>query len=212
MNTNLIALGARCPLHSETQAVGACDHCGRFLCPACVSVRDEQRIVCEECVPDWAPRDGLHYVPVGRLAVMSLLTAGIYPVAWHYKLWKSMAARHREPNIPLLRALFSPLTYPLMLRQLRDNEPDAVGLSGWLGLGHLVFAFLSVRDELWALILGAFGWVFLLPVAAMIAKNTPDAVLRKRDPLGPRHLVAGTLGALLWALIVLGEMAERLDL
>lgn len=213
MNSNQVgsALGARCPLHPENQAVGACDHCGQFLCADCVAKRADQRIVCEECVLDWAPRDALHYVPVARLAVMSVLTVGLYPIAWHYQVWKSMSVRYHEPKSAFIRALFNQFTYPLMLQRLREDEPDAASLSYGLGLGYFVCQILATREGLWTLPIGASAFLFLVPVASMIAKTTPEAIKRERDQVGVRHLVAGVLGIMLWGLIVLGELAPYLE-
>jgi len=183
-----------------------CDRCGRFLCVGCIEANVKGRVVCSECLPDWVPPEGYYYVPPWRFVLLSILTVGVYPWYWQYRVWKSIRKEHGLELSPFWRAFFGTITYTFMVKHMKEWEPKAEGLSLWLGAAYLLMNSLGIRDDVASFYIGQLAFVFLLPVVSVIAGNTPEAWRRRRAGFKTRHAVASLLGAMLWALILIGEI------
>lgn len=132
-------------------------------------------------VADALPAGEPLYFAVSRLklAVMSVVTLGLYEIYWFYQNWKCVQRMGERVSAPL-RAVFYPLiSYPLF-RRIREQAQDS-------GVGHdfsagALAAALFVLTLLWRLpdpwwLVAFLGFVPLLPV-----QNAVNAINRKHAP------------------------------
>ena len=163
------------------------------------------------------PGEGARYYPVSilKFVVMSVPTAGLYHVYWFYKSWCYVRERDQSDIWPFVRAFFAPLTYPLLLRDLNDEEAqrqdEELRLAGapsvfgpWIGY--------LVTNSLWRLP-GLLGWLALLSFVPLLpalrrinALNGPDsAAFASHSRWGVRHVLLLILAAPLLGLLIAGD-------
>jgi hypothetical protein len=200
---------AMCPKHPDAVAGDICARCGDFLCGDCVSVRSRAGAWCVDC-SEHADLDHLHYVPVGRFLVLSVLTWGFYALYWNYRYWQSVKQIERSDIWPFVRAMFDGITFFWVIADINRRTHAYEGRVGpkvpqVLAVFNLLLGFMgNAPDPFWMLTLVA---PFLaIPVLLRISEMTPDRVKAERDPLQPRHWIAGVCFGLLWLLAGLGSL------
>src|SRR5687767_15670126 len=83
-------------------------------------------------------------VSLTKLAVMSLVTFGIYELYWSYKQWDAQRRRDTEDMMPFWRAVFAPLwAFSLFPRLQRLSDTHGVGVA-WSGTA-LAVAYLVLH-------------------------------------------------------------------
>ncbi len=124
------------------------------------------------------------YFPIstGKLAVMSIVTFGLYEIYWFYQNWSRERARTKEDLWPVPRAIFGVLfAYSLFNRiraqALASNVPPFAS-GGLLALAYfLITGTWRLPDPYWLLCLLTF--LPLLPVQAAVNRlnqqTAPDA-------------------------------------
>jgi len=147
-------------------------------------------------------------VSLGKLALMSLGTLGLYQVYWFYKNWKCVQNSGDKVSAPI-RAVFYPLvSYPLF-RRVRDRAA-AAGVEGRLQAGLLALA-LFVLSMLWRLpdpwwLAGLAGFLPMLPVQSAVneinARLAPQADPNARFSGG--NIAGMIVGGLVLLLAVVG--------
>jgi len=121
-------------------------------------------------------------VSVTKLAVLSLLTFGLYELYWFYKNWHCIKKRERSSILPAARALFGVFFCYACFARIRDYG-ERVGVAprlsaGPLAAGWIVINLLSRLPEPWWLV-SLLAFVMLLPVQDYVnrvnAKQAPNA-------------------------------------
>lgn len=122
------------------------------------------------------------FFPVSRLklALMSIVTFGIYEVYWFYKNWKCVQRNYGDDVNAPIRALFYPIvSYPLFKR-IRDHAKtarvEANVQAGLLAIVVFVFATLWRLPDPWWLV------SFLGFVPLVLVQNAVNAINRKLAP------------------------------
>ncbi len=87
--------------------------------------------------PEYAP------ISVSKFVVLDVVTCGLYSIVWFYRSWRYIKRRDGSSVWPWARALFNPITYYLLLEDLRDN-------SGRAPHGAVVLAYFFI-NLLWRL-------------------------------------------------------------
>jgi hypothetical protein len=151
------------------------------------------------------------YFPVGlvKLAVMSVVTLGVYKLYWFYQNWKAARRLDGDNPWPVPRALFYPIMSYSLFRRI-DRYASRSGVPGRmaaLGLALALFVLeLAYRlpDPYWLLALLSF--VPLLPVQATVnainAKVAPHAEANRRFTAW--NVVGIVVGIAFLALIFIG--------
>ena len=122
------------------------------------------------------------FFPVGelKLALMSIVTLGLYEVYWFYKNWKCVQRNSGEKVSAPLRAIFYPvISYPLFKRirsHAKTSGVEADFPAGALACAVFVMTLLWRLPDPWWLA-GFLGVAPLLPV-----QGAANAVNRKLAP------------------------------
>lgn len=151
------------------------------------------------------------FFPVGllKLALMSLVTLGLYEVYWFYKNWQCVQRLNNEKLSAAIRALFYPVTAYFLFRRIRDHGTTIEGgvplQAGLLALAVFILIALSrLRDPFW--LASLFAFLPLLPVQSLVnainGRAAPDADPNRR--FQPWNIVALVVGGLFLILAVVG--------
>ncbi|HEV3008209.1 MAG TPA: hypothetical protein VGX52_04165 [Burkholderiales bacterium] len=115
-----------------------------------------------------------------KLAVMSIVTFGLYEIYWFYKNWKCVQRNTGDDVSAPLRAVFYPLiSYPLFKRirsHARSSGVESDFPAGVLAIAVFLVALLWRLPDPWWLV-SFFGFLPLLPVQRAV-----NAVNRKLAP------------------------------
>ena len=164
-----------------------------------------------------SPGEGVRYYPVStfKFGVMSVFTLGAYHIYWFYKNWCYVRERDQSGIWPFVRAFFGPLTYPLLLRDLNDEEAQLRDEELQLAAAPSVFgpwAGYLLTSSLWRLPglpgwLGLLAFVPLLPALRRInALNGPaSAAFASHSRWRVRHVLLLILAAPLLGLLIAGD-------
>jgi hypothetical protein len=121
---------------------------------------------------DTASAEKARYFPVSilKFCVMSVLTLGVYQLYWFYQSWSYVRERDDSDIWPPVRALFGVFTYPLLLRDLSDEEsqlreagPQLAAAPSALGPSAGYFAV----NTFWGMP-GLLSWVSLLSFVPLL--------------------------------------------
>jgi hypothetical protein len=141
-----------------------------------------------------------------KLALMSLVTFGLYEVYWFYKNWQCLQRLGHKLNAPI-RAVFYPLTAWWLFKPIAEQARKA-GLSlqaGGLALAVLIFGGLWRLPEPWWLV-SLLGFLPLLPVQQVVndlnRQVAPDADPNSR--FTGANIAALVLGGVLIILTLIG--------
>ena len=150
-------------------------------------------------------------VSVGKFAVMSLCTFGLYEVYWAYKHWDAMRRREQERLSPFWRAFFAPLWGFSLLPRLQQLTAVYGVPATWSGSGLALAYFLlhigyRLPDPLWLISLLSF--IPLLVVQRSVNELNravaPEAL--RNDSYTGLNVVAIVLGGLIVLLAILGTL------
>jgi len=150
------------------------------------------------------------FFPVGKvkLAVMSLVTFGLYEIYWFYKNWQCVQ-RLGENVIAPVRAIFYPLTSYWFFKHVNE-ELEKAQIGRTLGAGGLAAAVLllgllwRLPDPWWAV--SFFSFAPLLPVQDAVnelnRKVAPDSDRNAR--LSGWNIAGIVIGGLFLILTIIG--------
>jgi len=174
-------------------------------------------IVLLYCLIEWrvdsrrgGPVEGGFYFPVSlpKLFVLSIATLGLYQLYWFYRNWKYVKRRDGSPIMPFWRALFSPIWFYPLYRDLKRDSRERFGkvlLPGapWIVLLLLLFVGLGVMESFGGFfeLLSLLSVLCLLPYANYILhinRDRPQAV-RHLSVWRPRHYLMTLVAAALVA-------------
>ena len=198
--------GARCAVHPDREALGACRRCGNFACQAC-GTELAKGLVCAACAETVAG-SRYHAVPVGRFAFFQVATFGGYGLYWFWKNWSMIKHQDGSDIWPVARAIFASFSYFALLEDLNTrlalrNRPRA--LSPGLAIGYLVWGALwRLPDPYWLISLGQFA--FLLPAVSAIRGLASDAARKEGARWRVRHTILAIASSLFMVLGVFGAL------
>lgn len=147
-----------------------------------------------------------------KLAVMSVVTLGLYDIFWFYWNWRLVRLREGTRIMPFLRAFFSIFFCYQLFRKVRSfNVTGGPGgadlMAGPLAIGWIALSLMSALPGN-GYLLYLLGFVFLLPVQAAVNRINAQAA-----PTAPRNAgftawnwVGIVLGGLMYVLMVVGMM------
>lgn len=161
------------------------------------------------------------YIPVNRLIVLSILSMSIYDAYWIYKNWRYLKERQGLRIRPFWRGWFGIFYCHSLLNNIHDDEearqfqeptfsPGALA-TGWVLLlivSNIISRLPSIEATLIAAVVP--GFLCLMPVQKYI-----NAVTEQRNPQqtyygwSAGHIVCLVLGGLIWAILLLGLVAEQ---
>ena len=122
-----------------------------------------------QTAPQYAP------VSVSKFVIMCLVTFGLYTIPWFYRCWRYTRDRDGSDIWPSMRALFNPLTYYMLLKDLRENTRYEI--AGLFALLYFVMeALWRLPDPYW--LLSTLAFVALLPAVQAINDLNRDATSR----------------------------------
>ena len=145
-------------------------------------------------------------IPLGKVVGMSIVTFGLYHLAWHYRQWKRLKETG-DDVWPIPRAIFGGITFFFLVNRILDKLrfhdcPTSLGY----GTPFLYFIcqFFWRLPGVWSLT----GVLTILPlVTAQTAINKLNRHLGYPDPkaeIGPGTIVAIGFGLVLWLFFALG--------
>lgn len=177
-----------------------------------------QRRVSVPTAPRQAPQapTATPYFPVstGKLAVMSVVTFGLYEIYWFYQHWTRERARTGENLWPVPRAIFGVLFAYSLSRRIRGQalaaKVPAFESPGLLAVAYfLITGTWRLPDPYW--LIGLFAFVPLLPVQA--AANRVNQYMAPtappNDAYSAANIVMIVLGAISLILIVFSLLAPK---
>jgi len=183
-------LQARCALHPDRPAEGACTRCGDYACAACNSVGFDSGVLCTQCAEIMAA-NRYHVVPVWRFALFCTLTFSIYVLYWFWKTWSVIKRRDGSDIWPVARAFFSGFTYFSLMTDINTHlalRGSRRHLSTVLGIGFLVTTALHRLPSPYNMMSFA-SFVFLLPAVAAVRELAGEGALSNAR-WSVRHTVA----------------------
>ena len=113
------------------------------------------------------PPPGPQYAPVSvsKFVVLGLVTWGVYSIVWFYRCWRYAKARDGSDIWPSVRAIFNPITYYMLLSDLRERESYEISVVFALAY-FLLESLWRLPDPYWLISLLAF--LALLPAVQAI--------------------------------------------
>ena len=157
------------------------------------------------------------HIPVTRLVVLSILSAGLYEVYWIYKNWRYLKERDGLEIWPFWRGIFGVFYCHSLLRAIRyDSQANALEKAdfspGWLAAGWIIFTVVynglgrleSSFVYLAGMLLFFPSFLFLVPVQQYI--NRVNAKIQPTPPFYPwsaGHIVCILFGVVLFWLPML---------
>lgn len=144
-----------------------------------------------------APRGPIFlHIPVVRLVVLSILSAGLYEVYWIYKNWRYLKERDGLEIWPFWRGIFGVFHCHSLLRAIRyDSQANAIEEAdfspGWLAAGWIIFTVvyngLGRLEDSFIYLVGMLlffpSFLFLVPVQQYI--NRVNAKIHPTPPFYP---------------------------
>ncbi|MEJ0087562.1 MAG: hypothetical protein WDO72_17960 [Pseudomonadota bacterium] len=151
------------------------------------------------------------YFAVGlvKLAVMNMVTFGIYQVYWFYRQWNFVRVRDRSDIWPVPRAIFAIIfVYPLFQRIRSDAAQHQV--PGGLAAGPLATVFI-LCNFIWRAPDPWWLAGFLTTVVVVVAQKVVNEINVAASPDHDRNERFGgwnwfgiVVGGVFWALVMIG--------
>lgn len=164
---------------------------------------------------------GSYYaMSVTKLWIMSILTFGLYDLAFFYRHWRHLRDHHGRPLSPFWRTIFSSFMYFGLNAQVSEvarlyqvSVSSILGIAPFLYFGvHVVsrmsessFAEASAAFDVLAFVVVPFGTYSLTltqsAVNRILEKERYTGAVNSKATVG--SVIAGVIGALLWCLVLL---------
>lgn len=162
-----------------------------------------------------------YFVPVGRLVLLSIISAGIYAIYWIYRNWRYLKERDALSISPFWRGFFGVFYMHKLLRaihgdqQVRTLQPAAFS-PGWLATGWVILVVIGnivsrIPEPAVAfpfLLLSQLSFLFLIPVQNYI--NGVNHMLSPKPQFHPwtgGDAICLIIGLVFWPLVFIGLKA-----
>ncbi|MCF7749609.1 hypothetical protein KQ945_02540 [Bacillus subtilis subsp. subtilis] len=164
-------------------------------------------------VPQFASRDavaGEYYSPPTlKLASLSLVTLGLYPLYWFWQNWRAIKRETGGTQWPWARAVFAPLWSFLCFSDLRDIAVSRRrDLAFAPGLLAAVYFLLNLAGRLPGALtlLSLFTFVPILPINSLLRRYHREEGVdtRRMDRFGVWHILLLVFGGLFLLLVLFG--------
>ena len=195
----------------------ACPNCGAsfeqtaqpdevdYTCSECGEIIELQAKACPKCGAILYVQ--YYSVSIGKLALLSICSIGIYQLYWFYKNWVLIKEQERKKILPVVRAIFSLIFCHQLFKRILVSA-QSVGYkqkySPWiLTIAYIIIPFLyKLANPLW--VFSLFSFVPLLTVQRAVnfnnSKVAPDLVENSHLSAGETILVV--VGGLIVGLMV----------
>jgi len=191
-----------------------------FFCPQCAQQLADYAIQCENCGLDLIANDPLpadtraksinrkdrsvfFYVSPLKLVVMCIVTFGIYELFWFYKNWAYVKEHTNGRLWPIVRAIFSGITYYWLLRHIsRAGAVQGIKCQYspvLLAFAYIVLVMASHMPDPFSLV-GQLSCLALLPAQSYVNSLNKNSA----TPINSRFTVAN------WIFIVIGAQMQVL--
>lgn len=155
---------------------------------------------------------------MGKFILMSICSLGIYEVYWFYKNWHYIRERRQNNISPVIRALFSPLWYAALMKELNKEVSRAVVhesgtglapripyLNRWLwASSYFIFSILVNIPEPYWLVIFILATASLLPSVSVINRLnfSGNVNFKSNSKLGIKNLLVVAIGGLLLSFFI----------
>lgn len=169
---------------------------------------------------------GSYYgMSVTKLWVMSILTFGLYNLAFFYRHWRHLRDYEQQDVSPFWRTVFSPFMYFGLNSQVNDaSQFREVPVPSMLGAAPIIYFAANVvgrvldrisGENIDAAALLSFALIPIGTYALTLTQSVVNRMLQKEGYSGVINsgatagsIVLGILGGLLWAFILMGIFME----
>jgi hypothetical protein len=147
------------------------------------------------------------YVSPVKLVVMSVVTFGFYEIFWFYKNWFYVKEHSQTKCWPLVRSIFSTITYYFLLQEIQ-KAGEVQGIKPSFALGVPAIAFFALT-ACWRLpdpfgLVGIFAPFALLPAQKYINSLNTVTPTEINDKFSVANWVAIVIGGFLTLICMLG--------
>lgn len=164
-------------------------------------------------VPRFAAREtmaGEYYSPPTlKLASLSLVTLGLYPLYWFWQNWRAIKRETGGTQWPWARALFAPLWSFLCFSDLRDiavsRRRELAFAPGLLAAAYFLLN-LAGRLPGGLTLLSLFTFVPILPINSLLRRYHREEGLdmQRMDRFGVWHILLLVFGGIFLMLVLFG--------
>lgn len=147
--------------------------------------------------------------PTLKLAALSLVTLGVYPLYWFWRNWRAIKRETGGTQWPWARALFSPLWSFLCFSDLRDiaasRRRELAFAPGLLAAAYFLLN-LGGRLPGGMALVSLFTFVPLLPVNSLLRRyhHEEGVDMQRMDRFGVWHILLLLFGAGFLLLVLFG--------
>jgi hypothetical protein len=195
---------ARCAVHADRIASGACKLCGAQTCGDCNVAGFQRGIVCKVCARTTQP-SRFYVVPGWRFMLFGVLTAGLYILYWFWKNWKRIKETDGSDIWPIPRTLFSGITSFMLITEINTQlalRDKGDRLSAGLGILYLLSNGLSRMPHPYWMLAPLISGLILLPLVNAIGTVASEAALAESKRWRTRHTVLTLISTPLFLVIL----------
>jgi hypothetical protein len=154
-------------------------------------------------------KEEVDVIDVSKFFILFFLSLGLYGIWWMYKTWRFFRDKENLDIYPAARAIFSIFFIYALFEKIQSYAKSSGYIkgysSGFLTVAFIIFNFTTrLPDPFW--VMGFFSvFCFIQPVSALnFAIENSDTYTAKRGGFNNRQLAIVVVGAILWALIIIG--------
>jgi hypothetical protein len=154
--------------------------------------------------------DPQYIISTSKFIVLTIVSFGLYPIWWVYKVWLFFKQRNKMDIMPVARAIFAIFfvhaLFTEILQFAKKKGYDKIYDPGWLAVGYIILSLLSrLPEPFWMISLVSF--VFMLPSfnALNYAKEqSTDFTVHQQESFNGKQIAVIVVGLLLWVLVIIG--------
>jgi len=156
-----------------------------------------------------------------KFLILFFSTLGLYSIYWFYKHWALYKVSNNEDMWPVMRALFSIFfthsLFELFDVRVREKDPEYKWFPSGLATGYVILSIIETvtermsAKEIGTPIVDIIGFIAFPIIGIILHKAQVVANIGCGDPQGesndnltPANFVWIAIGALLWAVAILG--------
>lgn len=144
-------------------------------------------------------------VPVWKFLVLSVISAGLYPLYWFWYNWKLIRDQEKKEYSPILRALFSFLYFSdlarTVLRAAQAKQYPETYNPTLLAWGYFIGLIASFSGHVLGAIIAIMGFLTIIPVIramSYVNSHTEGSAVQIKFTIA--ELIVTGVGILIWIL------------